>query len=299
MAQLAIKGHPTRGNEVIEILEMLGGVNAHDLYGDENYAYYTIERNKEIKGGIYVFGNEQLRHFTLEEFEEKFPYKIGDNVRIPDFESEVRIDGMLWDGCEVQYYVFSDEPEWYSAEELNNYNSPYEEETKEEQKAINHVYDIDIISFDNAQKDSYELDLKGKFEIILRNGKYYAERIKPLFLKTYEECCDVLELDDDERYINVNITNIETLENKKFEAFIRLSDAYWKIAGEEMGLNKPWEPDWSTEGEIKYVIEIYRNNVRKNSQGYSNTILAFPTIEIRDIFFDNFKDLIEECKELL
>ena len=66
-----------------------------------------------------------------------------------------------------------------------------------------------------------------------------------------------------------------------------------------MGLGKPWEPDWSTEDEIKYVIEVYRNNVRTNSQGYSNTILAFPTAEMRDAFYENFKDLIEQCKELL
>ena len=39
MAQLAIEGHAQRGSEVIALLEMLGGVNTHNLYGDENYAY--------------------------------------------------------------------------------------------------------------------------------------------------------------------------------------------------------------------------------------------------------------------
>lgn len=35
MANLAIKGHATRGKEVIEILEMLGGENGyHRLAGD-------------------------------------------------------------------------------------------------------------------------------------------------------------------------------------------------------------------------------------------------------------------------
>ena len=76
-------------------------------------------------------------------------------------------------------------------------------------------------------------------------------------------------------------------------------DAYWKIAGEEMGLGKPWEPDWSTEYERKYVIEVYRNKVRTNSQGYSNTMLAFPTKEMRDAFRENFGSDIEFCKEFL
>jgi len=86
------------------------------------------------------------------------------------------------------------------------------------------------------------------------------------------------------------------------ESFVKLlicRDAYWKIAGEEMGLDEPWEPDWSTGNEIKYVIEVYRNNVRKNSQGYSNTLLTFPTAEMRDAFYENFKKEIERCKELL
>ena len=87
-----------------------------------------------------------------------------------------------------------------------------------------------------------------------------------------------------------------------FDNFViikRCRDAYWKIAGEQMGLGKPWKPDWSTESERKYVIEVYRNNVRTNSQGYSNTTLAFPTIEMRNAFYENFKNLIEQCKELL
>lgn len=34
MAQLAINGHATRGEEVIEILEMLGGSNPHNYSAD-------------------------------------------------------------------------------------------------------------------------------------------------------------------------------------------------------------------------------------------------------------------------
>lgn len=83
MTQLAIKGHPTRGKEVIQLLEMLGGVNCYNLYGNTNFSYYTIENN-EIKGGIYIFGDEPYKFFTLEEFEEKYPYKVGDKVTIKE-----------------------------------------------------------------------------------------------------------------------------------------------------------------------------------------------------------------------
>lgn len=31
----------------------------------------------------------------------------------------------------------------------------------------------------------------------------------------------------------------------------------------------------------------------------ANYLLDFPTAEMRDAFYENFKDLIEQCKELL
>lgn len=107
MAKLAIKGHLTRGEEVIEILEMLGGINSHNLYGDENYTYYTIDDDKEIKGGIYVFGDEPYTILTLEEFLKKFPYKVGDEVTLDNFPCEIK--GMSWEYDDIIYYVKSDD----------------------------------------------------------------------------------------------------------------------------------------------------------------------------------------------
>ena len=97
-------------------------------------------------------------------------------------------------------------------------------------------------------KDVIKIDIPKGYEfygVDDDNQQVVFEKISYHYPKTYDECCDVLELDDDERYINVNITNIETLENKKFEAFIsliRCRNAYWKIAGEQMGSGKPWNP---------------------------------------------------------
>ena len=86
--KLAIKGHSTRGKEVIELLEMMGGINCHNLYGDENYACYIIENGK-IKGCEYIFGDEDMYFFTLEEFLEKYPFKVGDKVTLGDKLCEV------------------------------------------------------------------------------------------------------------------------------------------------------------------------------------------------------------------
>ena len=44
--KLAIKGHATRGKEVIELLEMLGGVNDREYIGTNTWKdeYYTLDK---------------------------------------------------------------------------------------------------------------------------------------------------------------------------------------------------------------------------------------------------------------
>ena len=75
-------------------------------------------------------------------------------------------------------------------------------------------------------------------------------------------------------------------------------DAYWKIAGEQMGLIKPWKPDWKS-GNHKFCIFTLKSEVSTGEYYKYNKTLAFPTEEMRDTFYENFKELIEECKELL
>ena len=82
MAQLAIKGHDERGKEVIEILEMLGGKNISQYFGDDDEAVYIIEGHNIVIYELESFKSEDFIVFTLEEFLEKFPYKVGDKVKV-------------------------------------------------------------------------------------------------------------------------------------------------------------------------------------------------------------------------
>ena len=76
-------------------------------------------------------------------------------------------------------------------------------------------------------------------------------------------------------------------------------DAYWKIAGEEMGLGKPWEPDWKSLDPQYIILYQYGGIDKAETHGEGNYILTFPTEEMRDAFYENFKEEIEICKELL
>ena len=81
--KLAIKGHPTRGNEVIELLKIMGGKICAFDYDSDGYAYYI-----DTSTNMIICSNENtIKHnldkyqlFTLEEFWEKYPFKVGDKV---------------------------------------------------------------------------------------------------------------------------------------------------------------------------------------------------------------------------
>ena len=133
---------------------------------------------------------------------------------------------------------------------------------------------------------------------VINTQKIVLEKKKKEYPKTYEECCKVLGYDDRETYYVCHTYANERL----FESLYRLKvcrDAYWKIAGEEMGLGKPWEPGWANLEYDKFCIWGYAGDITLRDVLRCQQILAFPTEEMRDAFYENFKELIEQCKELL
>ena len=66
-----------------------------------------------------------------------------------------------------------------------------------------------------------------------------------------------------------------------------------------MGLDKPWEPDWTNLDQLKYCIWLDVGEFITMINVRGQHILAFPTEEMRDAFFKNFKKEIEQCKDLL
>lgn len=285
MANLAIKGHKTRGKEVIEILEMLGGKSYTGLAykGEDPDRYYCIDKETNFINASLILKEFQV--FSIEEFFEKFPYKVGDRVRVPEYESEVRISKMYWDGNEVQYEVVTDEVEWYSAKELNEFNEPNKEETVGKEKNDRVKWDLpDGYEFQDKEGNVINTDVIK----LVKKQSYYP--------KNFKECCEALSLGENGKLYTKGY-NASLIQD--FHKLIICRDSYWKIAGEQMGLGKPWEPDWSNSTEIKYCITTIEHTVEYFESRTVNIILAFPTEEMRDAFDENFKDLIEQCKELL
>lgn len=123
----------------------------------------------------------------------------------------------------------------------------------------------------------------------------YDELHKPTYPKTYEECRKILGLNDEIQAANMWYKMGLILD---FYELLICRDAYWEIAGDELGLGKPWEPNWEDNSD-KYTISFKCNKIFLNNTMWYSEMLAFPTPEIRNEFYEHFKELIENCKELL
>ena len=398
--KLAIKGHSTRGKEVIELLKMLGGSNIHNLTGCNDYAYYINDEHQNIiRSSDYIFGHEYMQCFTLEEFLDKYPFKVGDVIKFPNNMAE-EIAEMKWDE-ELEDAIYTSvsgytRPSFVPKNTNNKTNMkadckkcglhfgsvrcfdkdcPHNKPKSyavglKDGKVIECGVNKEIVMNENKPlfKPGDVVKLKGcpdknlfwivmdviKDGYIFNDGKKYSfndqhhyeksnrEVINPMknvlaellehikttpkeelerefneleewsnvgptveefmtfcecvnkktkYPKTYEECCQHLGCD--------NKIKMELI--GQFIRLINARNAYWKIAGEEMGLDKPWDLVYGC-GEWGYWIE-YDINANKiycqDSRILFNRLLVFPSEEMRDAFYENFKDMIKKCKELL
>lgn len=132
--------------------------------------------------------------------------------------------------------------------------------------------------------EGYEFDRVENGEVILKK----KEVVLP---KTWSDCHFIIEA----KYLNFtkreNAVPVEL-----FNPILALCEllicrnAWWKQLG--------WKPNWKSQ-DLKYVIGTSENVIEFRDTHFTNNILAFPTAEVRDQFYEAFRDLIEEAKELL
>ena len=259
-----------------------------------------------------------------------FGYTVDDVIFTNDT-GWIRITNKLWD-CYAKENVYEGIGiiNGYEYKDIRHHNVT----GKMQLGHLKHCKDVDVVRYVNSITDDIminqitnkvsvikfkpdvcdnkiELHL-GDYEIEVRDGKTYAVKKKPKYPTTYVECCEVLSIPS---YYKLKYSTYEhdyheytTLKElcllqdnlNRLGKLLICRNAYWKIAGEQMGLDKPWEPDWKKHDK-KYIIDVFGDTVIyfENETYDSNTILAFPTEEMRTEFYNNFKNLIKSCKELL
>ena len=124
-------------------------------------------------------------------------------------------------------------------------------------------------------------------------GYKFKERLynKFVFEKMNERPTNINEASE---ILGIGMFDHERYRNRLLESLRELllfRDAWWKMADD-------WKPDWE-EYDIKFCLQVMNNEIYSCDREVLSCILAFPTAEMRDAFYENFKDLIEICKELL
>lgn len=278
MANLAIKGNASRGKEVIRLLEMLGGKNRNHCCGEFINRIYFINENGYIESTDDSIAKTRCISFTLEEFNEKFPYKVGDKV-ITEDNTIGEILKIEWDGQEVFYSVIDSHMYicTYQISELQFYK---EENMKDKEYKIKipQGYKFSSIDYNND-------------EVVV-----ILEKIKmPI---NYKECCDILGLATGDSIDTLEGYEKELLESLQILLICR--NAYWKIAGQELGLETSWEPIYTNNDENElYTISMVDGEILKSTTTHRHALLVFPTKKMRDTFYNNFKIIIAKCSTLI
>ena len=258
--KIAIQGHPTRGKEVIQILESLGGNNGYDQSGSNEKFVYFINSVGLINSVVLRTCLNERRIYTLEEFEKEFPFKIGDEVTIvglPDFPKV--ITQMVWDCDEVLYSFEGLNSTWFGTKSLKRFKMKEErnitltlEKAKEWYNKGGELREIALQAFSENELNP----LPRSWEEFCKNGYWhigYPEKYKALFkLEKLRDC--------------------------------------WR---------QGWEPNWLNGNESKHVIKRWRDKSVIETTYVTRAFLSFPTYEMAKEFLECFRDLIEQAGDLI
>lgn len=126
------------------------------------------------------------------------------------------------------------------------------------------------------------------------NRDWNTFKIEQAFPMNYKDCCSVIGWAESAN----KISGYKHYNLYGFQKLLVCRDAWWKI-------DNKWEPDWDSKN-TQYLIKLRGNDVtcidiapESSLYDYCNSFLTFRTEEIRNKFYENFKDLIEECKEFI
>lgn len=172
MAKLAIKGHQERGSEVIQVLEMFGGINKYNAKGDYDAGFYFISDKGIIESSALrnININSEYVLYTLEKFEKAFPYKKGDSVCFSTGEWQVDISvikDIEWDSQSAQVIYTTDNSYTRYAYELKSCHSMTGIPVREKPLSPMKLYKVFIDTFQFGYK-FYTLFVKADSEESMR-----------------------------------------------------------------------------------------------------------------------------------
>lgn len=140
------------------------------------------------------------------------------------------------------------------------------------------------------------------------------EELKALALQTYPELGkkqlpkswdDLIKIKG--YYVGANTSRIiehAYAEGKNKNVFFTKEQAEASIALAQLSqlievYRNGWVPDWINDDQDKFCIEFYRGEIYCDDYVNTGNFLSFQDAETRDLFLENFRDLIEKAKPLM
>ena len=291
--KIAIQGHPTRGKEIIQILESLGGKNQRDFRGDCIQGYYSISNNI-----IIYFHNtkrvENTKLYTLEEFEKEFPFKIGDKVihkefndffEVISFNPESSYPYKIKGVCEfsTKSYVLT---KWQPKMKEERFVTLTLDKAKEWYKKGGDLKQVALQAF--TEKELTEVDLPKTWEEFcgnypIKEGESYACDNSEIY--TYYESNGER---DSELDRNMCPTPKSAEAHLAMVQLEQLRDCY----------RQGDIPDFTKETN-KYCIVKINKRIDIVESFYTSFFLSFTKKEVAEEFLTNFKPLIEQAGDLI
>ena len=138
------------------------------------------------------------------------------------------------------------------------------------------------------------------------NTNIVLKLIEPTRVRTWKEYCEKMRSKTsyypDKNYYTITSSHfgsmpiVSEFDNKEdAEAFV----AYSKLIKLRKQWIGEWKPKWANDYQKKYIICNYSDIVAKDTVITTSHCLSFPTPEMRDEFFDCFKDYLEQAKDLI
>lgn len=297
--KIAIKGHESRGKEVIQILESLGGKN-NGYYGNNPELYYEVHGNLII---AMFTKNNNYKYYTLEEFETQFPFKVGDLcIYYSGFlntEIIVKILGMAIKNDCVMYEVgHKDITVAHSGIYKRRHTLEPYKEMKEERNIT--------LTLDKA-KEWYKKG--GELKEIALQAYSEEELTKAELPKTWKEFCANYPIQEGEAIIYDETSEICTYRGVVARALVNDKNVCPSKKSAEAHLaliqleqlrdcwRQGWEPIWDISE--KWCIRLWGNELSVGITTNISRFLTFPTKEMAEDFLKCFKDLIEIAGDLI
>lgn len=297
--KIAIQGHPTRGKEVIQILESLGGKNIHGFCGngkDPVYHYHIDDC------GIIAFSSKgdlcNHKFYTLAKFEKEFPFKIGDIVQTKPCGEPAKVIRLYPNpACIIAYKVRykSGKEMQYCPENIKFYKEMKEErnitltleKAKEWYKKGGELKEIALQAYSEEELTKAELPKSWKEYCVnypIKEGEYYIDLCSDIILASSGP--------NEERGIEMDRNICPSKESAEAHLALiqleQLRDCYRGLFVTVIGM-----PVWCI---IRHKGRLV---ITQRIWGTNETFLSFQSPEIAEKYLKNFESLIKQAGDLI